>query len=216
MCCVVYDTNNALQQLVASILIASMFFTRRKGYSIFDRRKNGYGPLDSDPDEDSARSSDDLIAREHMIGIDDSDSVESMSTTKYPSKKRRCCGMAMLTPNTSRFANNWHSRIMQKFPFTMEMFYWIITYAAYRCTRIASQAVFADTSIWDVAQEHGLAVLEFERSSWLSFLWPVPELEVQGWFLNGHSTFLTVLNRAYALIHIPGTVGYVQLSPHNS
>jgi hypothetical protein len=90
----------------------------------------------------------------------------------------------------------------------IEMFYWIITYAFYRCTSIFSQKLFAATSIWDVAQDHALAVLEVEQFSWLSFLFPVPEVEVQQWFMNGHQTFLTVLNRSYALIHIPGTVGY--------
>jgi hypothetical protein len=98
---------------------------------------------------------------------------------------------------------------LQKFPFLIEMFYWIITYAFYRCTSVLSNAMFSKTGIWDVAQDHGLAILEFEQFSWLSFLWPVHERDVQQWFMNGHQTFLTVLNRSYALIHIPGTVGYV-------
>ena len=98
---------------------------------------------------------------------------------------------------------------MQKFPFLMEMFYWIVTYAFYRSTALLSQAIFSKTAIWDVAQDHGLAVLEFEQFSWLSFLWPIREQDVQQWFMHGHQTFLTVLNRSYALIHIPGTVGYV-------
>lgn len=32
---------------------------------------------------------------------------------------------------------------------------------------------------------------------------------MQRWFTHGHQTFLTVLNRSYALIHIPGTVGFI-------
>lgn len=96
---------------------------------------------------------------------------------------------------------------MQKFPFLMEMFYWIITYGFYRCTSLTSQALFSKTGIWDVAQDHGLSILEFEQDSWASFLWPVHERDVQQWFMHGHQTFLTVLNRSYALIHIPGTVG---------
>lgn len=72
-----------------------------------------------------------------------------------------------------------------------------------------SQAIFSKTGIWDIAEDHGLAILEFEQFSWLSFLWPIHERDVQQWFMHGHQTFLTVLNRSYALIHIPGTVGYV-------
>jgi hypothetical protein len=49
----------------------------------------------------------------------------------------------------------------------------------------------------------------------LYFLWPIRELEVQQWFMHGHQTFLTVLNRSYALIHIPGTVGYAPPFPLN-
>jgi hypothetical protein len=183
-----------------------MFFTRRKDYNIFDRSKE-YGLLTEDFDSDSARSSDDLLASDYMITSDDA-SFDSLSTMKNPPKKRRFCGLIFWTPNTSRFANHYHSRIMQKFPFLMEMFYWIVTFGFYRCTRIATNALFPD-SIWDVAQDHALAVLEFERYSWLSFLWPVPETEVQQWFMNGHQGLLTALNRSYALIHIPGTVGYI-------
>jgi hypothetical protein len=192
-----------LLQMVASILFGSMVITRRRGYRIFDRRAQDYGLLNEDPD--SARSSDDLLSRDYMMGRDDEE--DSMMTMKNPPKKRRCCGLNVLTPNTSRFKDAYHSRILQRFPFLIEMFYWIITYAFYRCTKILSQAMFSEIGIWDVAQDHGLAVLEFEQFSWLSFLWPVREQDVQKWFLHGHGTLLTILNRSYALIHIPGTVG---------
>ncbi|KAF7897882.1 uncharacterized protein EAF01_008848 [Botrytis porri] len=193
--------------MVASILFGSMVLTRRHGYKIFDRRRNNYGLLSEEPD--SARSSDDLLARDYMIGSGRDSEVDSMSTSKYPPKKRRCCGTNLLTPNTSRFRDYYHSRILQKFPFLIEMFYWIVTYAFYRCTKILSQAMFSKMGIWDVAQDHGLAILEFEEFSWMSFLWPVREQDVQKWFLNGHGTLLTILNRSYALIHIPGTVGFI-------
>jgi hypothetical protein len=195
--------------MVASILVGSMVLTRRRGYRIFARRD--YNILADD--FDSARSSDDLLARDFMMGRDD-DSIDSMTTMKNPPKKRRCCGTAVYTPNTSRFADYYHSRILQRFPFLIEMFYWIITYAFYRSTALLSNAIFSKTKIWDIAQDHALSILEFEQYSWLSFLWPVRERDVQQWFMHGHQTFLTVLNRSYALIHIPGTVGYD--SPPNS
>jgi hypothetical protein len=192
--------------MVAAILVGSMLLTRRRGYNLF-RRQREYGILDDEPD--SARSSDDLLTRDYMIASSDDVSEETMSTVKNPPKKRSCCGAVIYTPNSSRFAGHLHSRIMQKFPFLMEMFYWIVTYAFYRATKIGSQAIFSETGIWEVAQDNALAILEFEQYSWLSFLWPVREIEVQQWFMHGHQTFLTVLNRSYALIHIPGTVGYV-------
>ncbi|KAH8805597.1 PAP2 superfamily-domain-containing protein [Xylogone sp. PMI_703] len=197
--------------LVASILVGAMFFTRRRGFQIFRTKKPHSGILNDDPDSNSARSSDDLLSREHLYDdlMDDIAEDPIFTGEKHPPKRRRCCGLDLYTPNTSQFANHFHSRIMQKFPFLMEMFYWIITYAFYRSTSILSQAVFSKTSIWDVAQDHALAILEFEEFSWLSFLWPVRERDVQQWFMHGHQTFLTVLNRSYALIHIPGTVGFI-------
>lgn len=183
-----------------------MIITRRRGFRLLSssRSRRGSGLLDDDPDDEST---DDLLARVYLTGDSDAYSVDSMSSMKNPPKKRSCCGTVLYTPNTSRFSNHLHSRIMQKFPFLMEMFYWIITYAFYRCTSITSQAIFSKTGIWEVAQDHGLAILKFEQFSWLSFLWPVHERDVQQWFMHGHQTFLTVLNRSYALIHIPGTVG---------
>jgi len=196
--------------MVASILVGSMIITRKKGYSIFQRRVERNGLLDMEID--STRSSDELLERDYMTtGGDDSDSMASFSNIKNPPKKRQVCGLMLYTPNTSRYADYYHSRLLQKFPFLIEMFYWIITYAFYRCTGLTSQAIFSKTGIWDVAQDHGLAILKIEQESWMSFLWPIRELEVQRWFMNGHETFLTVLNRSYALIHIPGTVGLVQV-----
>ena len=86
------------------------------------------------------------------------------------------------------------------------MFYWIITYLFYRMTKVISAAIFTKKII-DVAQAHGLSVLDFEQFSIFSFLFPWKEVDVQQWFMNGHQDALTFLNRAYALIHIPGTVG---------
>ncbi|KAL6717023.1 hypothetical protein ACLMJK_004937 [Lecanora helva] len=189
--------------IVFSILAGAMFITRRRNYQIFGKRKQGY--YDSHLDTDSSDSSDDLLWYDPD---NDDDSQDPQLASKHLPKRRRCCGMALYTPNTSRFSDNIHSRILQKFPFLIEMFYWIITYLFYRMTKVVSQAIF-DKSIIDVAEAHGLAVLEFEQFSWASFLFPWTEHYVQHWFMNGHQTALTVLNRAYALIHIPGTVGFI-------
>ncbi|KAH8801409.1 hypothetical protein F5884DRAFT_740368 [Xylogone sp. PMI_703] len=197
--------------MVASILVGAMFFTRRHGLRIFSNNGPYSGILSEDPGSTSARSSDDLLSHEHLCddSIDDIAEDRIFTGGKYPPKNRKCYSVDLYTPNTSQFVNRFHSRIMQKFPFLMEMFYWIITYAFYRSTNVLSQAIFSKTDIWDVARGHALAVLEFERFSWLSFLWPVREREVQQWFMHGHQTYLTVFNRSYALIHIPGTVGFI-------
>jgi hypothetical protein len=179
-----------------------MFTTRRRNYQLFGKREEGYH--DSYLDSDSSTSSDDLLWYDPDNNDDPQDALSS--STKYLPKRRRCCGLSVYTPNTSRFSEHIHSRILQRFPFLVEMFYWIVTYLFYRMTKVNSQRIFT-TSIIDVAQAHGLSVLEFEQFSWASFLFPWKEHEVQQWFMEGHQTALTLLNRAYALIHIPGTVG---------
>jgi hypothetical protein len=189
-------------QMVASILFGAMFMTRRRNFRIFGTRSRPSSPLDS---FDSNSSSTRLIPSDS-----DSDSDydhDHVSTSKFPSKRRKCLGFSISTPNSSRFRNNIHSRILQRFPFLNEMLYWVINYVFYRLTAVASQKLFASSGIWNVAQEHGISVLETEEYGWLSVLFPIHERQVQQWFMHGHQDALTVLNKAYALIHIPGTVG---------
>jgi hypothetical protein len=185
--------------MVATILFGAMFLTRKRNFRVLDRSSRP-SILDSD-----------TPSTEHLLSYPtDSDSeLDDVSTAKNPPKIRNlgCCKVA--TPNTSRFRNNIHSRILQRFPFLIEMFYWIINYAFYRMTSVLSAKLFAGRGIWDVAQEHGISVLEAEEYGMLSFLFPVRERNVQQWFMQGHQDALTVLNKCYALIHIPGTVGSV-------
>ncbi|KAF2094319.1 hypothetical protein NA57DRAFT_46879 [Rhizodiscina lignyota] len=192
--------------IVFLILFGAMFFTRRKNCAIFDRRKAYYTSLLDEPDESSRDSSDNESSSINLLSDDD-----LFTTTKNPPKRRRVCGCLIVdTPNTSRFRNNWHSRLLQKFPFLIEMFYWIINYAFYRMTAVLSQRIFAATGIWEVAQSHGIQVLEIEQfAPLIHWLFPIRERNVQQWFMAGHQDALTVLNRVYALIHIPGTVGFI-------
>ncbi|KAF2748776.1 hypothetical protein M011DRAFT_399699 [Sporormia fimetaria CBS 119925] len=189
--------------MVASILFIAMFMTRRKrfrGLPYFSKLSDRLGSSYSDG------SSEHLLP---YIYEGDSGDEEGGFALKDPPKRRTCCCMTVYTPNTSRFRKNIHSRILQRFPFLIEMFYWIINYAFYRFTAIASQAIFAKTGIWQVAEQHGIAVLETEHISMLRILFPLRERDVQQWFMHGHQDALTVLNKAYALIHIPGTVGFI-------
>ena len=189
-------------KIVLSILVWAMVMTRRTNVPIFGKRKDDHHATLLD-NGSPADSSDDLLWYDPDNNDDPQDSI---STSKHLPKRRKLCGCVLYTPNTSRFANNFHSRILQKFPFLIEMFYWIITYLFYRLTKVISQRIFSE-EIWDVAESHGLQILDFEQFSPLSFLFPMKEHSVQFWFMEGHQTALTFLNRAYALIHIPGTVG---------
>ncbi|KAI0115724.1 integral membrane protein [Nemania sp. FL0031] len=193
--------------VIVIVLFTAMYVTRRKNYSIFRRS----------PD-DSARS---LLSPESQRSSgSDWERPEDLSSL-HPPKTRRIFGRwTVRTPNSSRFARHLHSRILQKFPFLIEMFYWAIALVVYRGTiLITSHWYGGSQGLWDIAQGHGTSILEFEaritgmgsitnNTRWV-------EWRIQQWFLTGASqgdwrgTALAFLNRAYALIHIPGTAAFI-------
>ncbi|KAI9838628.1 MAG: hypothetical protein M1819_004942 [Sarea resinae] len=189
--------------VVVSILFGAMFLTRRRDFHILGGSKSGFRK--SVLDDPADPSSEDILLYD---SDNEDDAQDPIAASRHLPKRRSCCCFTIQTPNTSRFANNVHSRVLQKFPFLIEMFYWVINYLFYRMTMVLSQKIFS-ARIWDVAIEHGVAVLRFEHESWLSFLFALKEVDVQQWFMHGHQDGLTMLNRAYALIHIPGTVGFI-------
>jgi hypothetical protein len=193
--------------MFVGILFGGMVLTRRRNYNIFGSRR-GYHPiLDRSPNE--------TLAEEEQFEFDSEDDdrlQQSFGLLEKQSspKTRSCCGLwTIQTPNTSRFQKHLHSRVLQKFPFLVEMLYWVLNYLFYRMTTVLSNRIFAGQGIWNAAQEHALSLLEFEQFSWLSFLFPVRELDVQQWFMHGHQDFLTFLDRFYSLIHIPGSMAFI-------
>lgn len=102
----------------------------------------------------SNRSSQKLLPYHDESGDDD-----FVTLSKHTPKAE-----ALVRPHggTSRFKDNTRSRLLRKFPFLIEMFYWIINYAFCRMTAITSEKRFAGHSIWDVVESHGIAILEFE------------------------------------------------------
>lgn len=204
-----------IPKAVASILILACFFTRRRHSSrsasyksLLDHPSHEFSlSLSSSCDSSSNRSSCDELSDSN-----DREDFGVSSTSRNLPKQRSCCGTFVSTPNSSQFAKNRHSRFLYKFPFLVEIFYWIITFVIYRITHILSQEMFSD-DIWDTAQTNALNVLVAEQFTPLRFLLPVQEIEVQKWFMDGHQGLLTALNKTYALIHIPGTVLYELLKP---
>lgn len=108
--------------MIVVILFTTMFLTRRRGYSILGRDWKSYRSI-LDASVYGSKSTDELLAYD----IGDEDERQSLFTQekKLP-KTRYLCGLAKIyTPNSSRFKNYFHSRIMQKLPFLVEMFYWV-------------------------------------------------------------------------------------------
>jgi hypothetical protein len=65
--------------------------------------------------------------------------------------------------DTSRFANNWISATLYRFPFLLEVFYWGLTYWVYQIARAVSDALFIDDGTVDIARRHAIQLIEFER-----------------------------------------------------
>ncbi|RMZ85404.1 hypothetical protein DV737_g717, partial [Chaetothyriales sp. CBS 132003] len=154
--------------------------------------------------------SSDSSSQDSELSLLDND-ANPASVSPYLPKKRSCCGITTVqTPNTTRFARNIHSRLLAKFPFLIEMFYWALNFLSYTVTKIvAADLLSRGGNVWDLAQEHALQVLGVEHNSPFSAFFPISENEFQAWFLNGHPDLITFLNRIYSLVHIPGTVTFL-------
>jgi len=139
---------------------------------------------------------------------DDSDNpYSSPSSNSGNGKTRNCLGRTIITPDTRRFRDNYHSRILQKLPFLIEMFYWALNFVVYSVTKSFAAGLYEGkgNGVVELAESHGINILWLEHDSVARFLFPLREVDVQSFFL-GHTTGMTILNRAYSLVHIPGTV----------
>ena len=137
-----------------------------------------------------------------------------LTATDRPSQYQPCppeghivCGRFIQNPDSSRWAHHIHSRVMQKLPFLVEMFYWAINYLFYSITKATSQWLSpASIGVVQVAQDHGISIMNFEHRSIFRFIFAIEEVEIQAFFVNNHPAVMTFFNRVYSLIHIPGSV----------
>jgi len=121
-------------------------------------------------------------------------------------KSETVCGITIKTQDSSRWAHHIHSRILQKFPFLVEMFYWIMNYLFYSVTKGMAQWLSpAQIGVVQVARDHALNILDFEQQS-APWMFPIREVDFQSFLIQHHPSILTVFNRIYSLVHIPGTV----------
>jgi hypothetical protein len=192
-------------QIVLSIMIGSLIINRRRGYRIFESRRGRSPTRSLLPNSRESRSPSSSSPDSDIFLLPD-----DHSPSRNTPKTRSCCGLTTVTtPNTSRFANHFHSRVLAKFPFLIEMFYWVLNFLTYAVTKtLAANFLTRGGDVWDLAQAHGISVLWTEHAV-LSFMFPIKEADFQSWFLNGHPDLITFLNRLYSLVHIPGTVTYV-------
>lgn len=132
-----------------------------------------------------------------------------ISPAVIPTSHTRHHSLRFFKPrDTSRFANNWISSTLYRFPFLLEVLYWGLTYWVYQIARAISAALFIDDGTVDIARRHAIQLLEFERR--IGIHW---ENKVQDTIMQ-HAWAITALNWVYSFIHIPATIAFLAYFYH--
>ncbi|KAH6642072.1 integral membrane protein [Boeremia exigua] len=178
--------------VVVTLLFGGTWVNRNKEYKLFGRgRDHASSPRSSSPDSESGRSShstDSLLA-----GVDE--------VPKWRTRELKIFGYRteVTSPNSRRFKDYFLSRLLRKFPFLVEAWYWALIYWVYQLGRAFSAVTMVEGTV-NVARRHALQVIHLEQR-----LNIFHELDIQKWFLQ-HPLLLHWTNRTYSFIHIPGTI----------
>ncbi|KAL2170651.1 hypothetical protein VTG60DRAFT_4576 [Thermothelomyces hinnuleus] len=111
------------------------------------------------------------------------------------------------SPNTEIFRDRLLSRVLQRFPFLAEVWYWALIYWVYQLGRAFTALTLQESTV-NTAREHGLQVVHAEQALGI-FIEPA----VQRWFLE-RPTLMRWTNKTYSFIHIPGTILYLIVLYH--
>ncbi len=204
--------------VVVSLLFGGTWANRNPDFRIFARRRSYHrsSPRSSSPvssSDDSGRSS--ISSSATLLDV-----VEEHP--KWRKRELRLFGLKkeVLSPNTKRFQDYFLSRLLKKFPFLVEAWYWALIYwvclslvcaimhresvltlqlQVYQLGR-AFTAVTMEEGTVNVARRHALQLIHLEQRIHIFF-----ELYVQHWFLK-HPFLMQWTNRIYSFIHIPGTI----------
>ncbi|KAF2705812.1 integral membrane protein [Pleomassaria siparia CBS 279.74] len=189
--------------VVVTLLFGGTWVNRNTRYRLFGRRRTrSSSPRSSSPSSvesghSSPRSSSSLLD-DHRAA---SPSLLSPQEPKWRRREIRLLGFKkeVVSPNTKRFQDYFLSRLLNKFPFLVEAWYWALIYWVYQLGR-AFTAVHLVEGTVNVARRHALQLIHIEQSLHLFF-----ELPIQHWFLK-HPLLMHWTNRTYSFIHIPGTI----------
>ncbi|KAI2695560.1 hypothetical protein CBS147332_9309 [Penicillium roqueforti] len=106
------------------------------------------------------------------------------------------------SPNTIVFQDSLLSRLLRKFPFLVECWYWALVYWTYQLGRAFTAVTLKDDTV-DVARRHALQLIVIEEN--LGIFW---ETLIQRRFLR-HPLVMPWINWMYSFIHIPGTIAFL-------
>ncbi|RSL99973.1 hypothetical protein CDV31_011954 [Fusarium ambrosium] len=189
--------------IVVTLLFGGAYFNRNKDYK-FRLTKSSW------PKDASRKRSDDFQKRDStdslMSGWSGSRSP-SIDPDEQPTLRRRkfqVFGFKRIvsTPNTLVFEDRLLSRVLKKFPFLAEAWYWFLIYFVYQVGRAITALTLVEGTV-NVARKHALQLIHLEQS--LHIFW---EVDIQKWFL-ARPAILHWINRIYSFIHIPGTIFFL-------
>ncbi|RDA88234.1 hypothetical protein CP532_0321 [Ophiocordyceps camponoti-leonardi (nom. inval.)] len=151
----------------------------------------------------SASSSTTLATTEVSSAVKVSSS-SSASTSAFRRRRLRFFGWEWVVraPNTALFRHRLLSRLLHRFPFLVEAWYWALIYWVYQLGRAFTAITLVEGTV-TVARKHALQLIHLEQRLGI-FL----ELPVQKWFL-ARPLLLHWINRTYSFIHIPGTIFFL-------
>ncbi|KAL6875449.1 PAP2 superfamily domain-containing protein [Trichoderma longibrachiatum] len=196
--------------VVVSLLFGGAWFNRNKDYDFWkgtqgwaggSKRSDDFGGKRGLTETSSPRSPPwSSGSSSPTLGSDDG-SPWSLTTRR---RNVRILGFKTMvtTPNTLVFKDRFLSRVLQKFPFLVEAWYWALIYWVYQLGRAFTAVTIVQGTV-HVARKHALELVHLEQR--LGIFW---EVAVQQWFLE-RPVLLHWINRVYSFIHIPGTIFFL-------
>ncbi|KIW16848.1 hypothetical protein PV08_04038 [Exophiala spinifera] len=154
------------------------------------------------------------IETDEALDIEDariSRSKRSLSPSLLPSQENRWrerevrvmgYHTVLQTPNTAVFRNRLLSRLLHKFPFLVEAWYWALIYWVYQLGRAFTALTVVEGTV-HVARRHALRVIAWEQR--LNIFWEKP---IQDFFMS-FPRLMMCINWLYSFIHIPGTIAFL-------
>ncbi|KAK0115707.1 hypothetical protein ONS95_000028 [Cadophora gregata] len=134
-------------------------------------------------------------------------SSPSLLPTQEPKYRTRTVNVLgrrkeVTTPNTRRFKGYFLSRLLERFPFLVECWYWALIYWVYQLGRAATAVWIVEGTVF-AARKHALQVIAAEEKLRIFFELPIQEFFMRNEFM------MTWINRIYSFIHIPGSIAFL-------
>ncbi|KAJ7211300.1 PAP2 superfamily-domain-containing protein [Mycena pura] len=125
-----------------------------------------------------------------------------LATADSTHRDRQVFGRTVRSRNTAVWRNTLVSRALRRFPFLVEVWYWLLVYWTYQLGRAFTAVTLKDDTL-AVSREHALSLIRVEQRLGI-FIEPA----VQRYVL-ARPVLLGALNRIYSFIHIPGTITFL-------